>query len=83
MSAATGRLWWHGLIAAVVGGAAGAVDSALALMLINPDQFDLGPNLATTLQTVTVIGLLTGLKCAAAYLKQSPVPWNGVERRET
>lgn len=53
---------------------AGAVDSSLALMILVPQQFNLGPELKRTLLTGLVLGLLTGAKCAFAYLKQSPLP---------
>lgn len=79
----TGQKWFHGLVAAFVGGCAGAFDSGIALILIAPETFNLNKDLTKTLMTVAVLGLLTGLKCAAAYLKQSPVPpeWNGTDRR--
>lgn len=66
--------WLYGLLAAGIGGFAGAVDSSLALMVIAPEKFNLGPNLKTTLWTALVLGALTGAKCAFAYLKQSPLP---------
>jgi hypothetical protein len=75
------RMWVHGLTAAFVGGFAGAVDSGIALILIAPETFNLSSGLRKTLLTVSVLGLLTGIKFAAAYLKQSPNPWQGEERR--
>lgn len=68
------RKWWYGLVGGFIGGAAGALDSSFALMILVPEQFNLGPKLMQTLKTALVIGLLTGAKCAFAYLKQVPVP---------
>lgn len=77
------RKWWHGLIGGFVGGAAGAIDSSMALMVLVPDKFNLGPGLRQTLETAVVLGLLTGIKCAFAYLKQSPLPPEGSDNGET
>lgn len=68
------RHWLHGLVGGFIGGMAGAIDSSLALMILVPEKFNLGPGIKTTLLTAVVLGLLTGIKCAAAYLKQSPLP---------
>lgn len=68
------RKWLHGLIGGFVGGAAGAIDSSLALMVLVPEKFNLGQGLKRTLLTAVVLGGLTGIKCACAYLKQSPIP---------
>ncbi len=69
--------WLHGLIAALIGGAASALDSGLALIIIAPEQFNLNKGLARTLLTITVLGVLSGVKLAFAYLKQSPLPPEG------
>jgi hypothetical protein len=66
--------WKHGLLAAFIGGAASAFDSGLALILIAPNEFNLNSKLWHTLLTVLVLGVLSGIKLAAAYLKQSPTP---------
>jgi hypothetical protein len=68
------RLWKHGLLAALIGGFASSMDSGLALIVIAPDKFNLGLDLWRTLLTMLVLGLLSGAKVAAAYLKQSPFP---------
>ena len=69
----TKQMWLHGLVAAFVGGSANMVTSGLALMLINPEQFNLGPALVHTLLSVFVLAAISGLQTAAAYLKQSPL----------
>lgn len=71
---ATTRRWAYGLTSGFVGGMAGALDSGLALLIIAPADFNLGPQLKKTLVTVLVLGVLTGAKVAFAYLKQSPLP---------
>ncbi len=68
------RVWLYGLLSGIIGGVAGAIDSSLALMIIAPSQFNLGPELFRTLETAGILGLFAGLKCAVAYLKQSPLP---------
>ncbi len=68
------KVWFYGLISGIIGGVAGAIDSSLALMIIAPSQFNLGPELFRTLETALILGLFAGLKCAVAYLKQSPLP---------
>jgi hypothetical protein len=54
------KKWAHGLIGGFVGGAAGALDSSLALMVIVPKEFNLGPGLKQTLQTAAVLGFVNG-----------------------
>jgi gas vesicle protein len=78
----TKEQWVHGLIAAFLGGLAGAVDGGLTVMLIAPETFNLGPGLRKTLLTLTVFGILSGVKLAAAYLKQSPI-WSEQSVTET
>lgn len=70
----TARKWWHGLLAAFIGGAAGALDSSIALMILKPGEFNLGSGFKSMVEASIVIGMLTGVKCAFAYLKQSPLP---------
>lgn len=74
--------WIYGLMAAFIGGAAGAIDSALALIIVDPKDFDLGPNLIKTIKIALVLGLLVGGKMAFAYLKQSPLPKEELNQTE-
>lgn len=71
---ATGRHWFRGLVASFVGGAAGALDSGLALIVVAPDKFNLHDGLARTLITMGILGLLTGLKLGFMYLHKNPLP---------
>lgn len=82
MNQNTGR-WLHGLIAALVIGLASAIDSGLALIIVDPQSFNLTDKLAKTLITIAVLGALSGLKGAFAYLKTAPEPgWDGQDRRD-
>lgn len=76
-----GSNWKHGLIAAFVGGMAGALDSGIALLIVAPNEFDLSKKLGHTLLVIGILGVLSGAKLAFAYLKQSPTPWDGTTDR--
>jgi hypothetical protein len=78
----TPKMWFHGLVAAFIGGGASVISSGFALMIMKPDTFNLGPQLLITVKTVAVLGLFSGIQTAAAYLKQSPL-WDGVVERRT
>jgi hypothetical protein len=75
--------WVHGIVAAFIGGVAGALDSGLALLLIAPETFNLNTGLRKTLLTLTVFGLLSGAKLAFAYLKTAPTPWTSETSQES
>lgn len=66
--------WRHGVLAAFGGGMAGAIESGLALMVLDPEKFNLNAGLCRTILTIFTLGILTGIKVAAAYLRQSPLP---------
>lgn len=66
--------WLLGLWAALIVGVASVIDSGLVLTLSDPDHFNINTGLKRTLITLAVLAALTGVKVAAAYLKQSPVP---------
>jgi len=70
----TTRRWLHGISGGFIGGFAGAIDSGLALIVLAPEKFNLGPGLGFTLKTTLVLGLLTGAKTCFAYLKTVPDP---------
>jgi hypothetical protein len=72
----SGKRWFHGLVAAFIGGLAGAGSSSIALMVLVPEKFNLGPQLALTFKTAAVLMLLSGAQTAFAYLKQAPLPTN-------
>jgi hypothetical protein len=71
------REWIHGLISAFVGGLSGAASSGITLLIVAPNEFNLGEKLAHTVTAVGILSLLTGAQVAFAYLKNSPTPWDG------
>jgi hypothetical protein len=60
------RVWLHGLISALVGGAA----TSISTIVVAPEQF----NLEGGLLNVGKVALVSGIVSAAMYLKQSPLP---------
>jgi hypothetical protein len=68
------RKWLFGVGSGFIGGAAAALHTSVALILMNPETFNLGPQLGHTLLTAFVLGTLCGLQTVFAYLKQSPLP---------
>lgn len=62
------RLWVRGLVAAVINGAS----SSLAVMTIDPADF----NLETGAAKLGKVALVSGLMGAFIYLKQHPDPWD-------
>ena len=62
------KLWLRGLIAAVINGAS----STLAVMVIDPLDF----NLETGLLKLGKVAFVSGLMGAFIYLKQHPDPWD-------
>jgi hypothetical protein len=67
------KLWFRGLFAAVVSGAAGGVLTGMASIGLAPEHFNLqDPKLIVKVAIAgAVANALIGL---AAYLKQSPLP---------
>lgn len=74
------KRWLIGLAGGFIGGMAASVDSALALMIMVPREFNLGPQLWLTIKTAFVLGVLTGVKVMCAYLKKSPLPLSDEEK---
>lgn len=72
-------VWLSGLLAALIGGSAEAVFAGLGVVVLAPEKFEVGPVLWKTLIVLTVLSVLSGIKSAAFYLKQSPVPAQSLE----
>lgn len=70
------KIWFHRLMAAFIGGGAGAVTSGLTSMGFAPEKF----NLTNTSGLLHLVGLMAanfivnGLLSAMFYLRQSPLP---------
>lgn len=71
------RLWLHGLVAAVIGGGAGAVTAGVSASVIDPSHFNFGGELSHTLRLMLGIFVVNGILSAFAYLQKSPVPPEG------
>jgi hypothetical protein len=69
------KTWLNGLI----GGFIGAVAAAVPVVIVDPLKFS--PTVAGGLKNLGAVVLWAGLVGAALFLKQSPTPWDGVDRR--
>lgn len=65
--------WFKGMIAAFVGGGAGAVSNGFGNMLVAPDQFNLS-HPGKLLESIATSFVVSGVVTMMAYLHQSPVP---------
>lgn len=68
--------WAYGLASVFISTAAGSIESGLALIVFDPEDFNLSTKLRKTIGIAVAVGLITGIKAALAYLKQSPLPKN-------
>lgn len=66
--------WGHGLLGAIIGGAANSV----TVMIVDPATF----NLAEGKSKLGAVAIVGAISAAGFYLKTTPVPaWDGEERR--
>ena len=70
-------LWWHRLIGAFISGGAGAASTALSVIVVDPNDFNLSAGLTKVLSVCFVTFLISGIAGAFLYLKDNPVPWDG------
>lgn len=66
--------WLYGLFAALIGGGASAVTSAVTASMIAPDTFNLAGGMSKTLSLIGVTFALNGVLNMFFYLKQQPLP---------
>lgn len=67
--------WFYGLMAALIGGGAGSVSSALGAMNIAPGQFGVAGDPGwNSLKLMGFTFVVSAVIAVAAYLKQSPLP---------
>ena len=59
-------VWLHGLLGAIIGGAAASIGS----MVVDPETFNFGDGL----KKMGTVALISGIINGAFYLKGSPVP---------
>jgi hypothetical protein len=67
-------VWFHGLLAALIGGGSSGVVAGLAAIGIAPDKFDMNSNLHNTMKMVGAVFVISAIISAFGYLKQSPLP---------
>ncbi len=65
--------WAYGLMSGFIGAFSGTVKSTLALMIVDPVNFNL-QHTAKTLGVASAIGILNGIDVACAFLMKSPLP---------
>ncbi len=67
--------WLYGLVAALIGGGAGSITSAVGASWLAPGQFGVaGVQGWNSLKLMLLTFLINGAIAAFAYLKQSPLP---------
>jgi hypothetical protein len=66
------------MLAAVISGAANGAITGFAAIGIDPTHFNLAAGFVHTLSLAGVSAVMSGIIGVAAYLKQSPLPGNGL-----
>jgi hypothetical protein len=67
--------WAYGLVAALIGGGAGAVTAAFGAMVLTPGQYGTGGVAGwNSLKLMALTFAVSGVISMFAYLKQSPLP---------
>ncbi|MGC1418024.1 MAG: hypothetical protein WA817_22235 [Candidatus Acidiferrum sp.] len=68
------ELWFKGLLAAAISGAAGGVLTGFAAVGIDPQHFNLRSGTGATLRIAIAAALINSVIGVAAYLQKSPLP---------
>jgi hypothetical protein len=68
------ELWFKGIVAAAISGAAGGVLTGLAAVGIDPQHFNLQAGIGATLRIGVAAALINSVIGVAAYLQKSPLP---------
>jgi hypothetical protein len=77
------KRWLFGLLAAFIGGGAGAFSSGIAANWLDPKDFNIAAGLRHMLALMGATFLISGATHAMAYLAQSPIPrevWSDEQR---
>jgi hypothetical protein len=72
------QIWFKGMIAAAISGAAGGVLTGFAAVGIDPQHFNLQAGMGATLRIAGAAALINAVIGVAAYLQKSPLPQDGV-----
>jgi len=68
------ELWFKGLLAAAISGAAGGVLTGFAAVGIDPQHFNLQSGISATFRIGAAAALINAVIGVAAYLQKSPLP---------
>jgi hypothetical protein len=74
MSSLSLRIWFKGVLAAAISGAAGGVMTGLAAVGIDPAHFNLQAGLGATARIGIAAAVINSVIGVAAYLQKSPLP---------
>jgi hypothetical protein len=74
MRASRVEIWFKGMVAAGISGAAGGVMTALAAVGIDPGHFNLQAGMGATVRIGGAAALINAVIGVAAYLQKSPLP---------
>ncbi|HUB59042.1 MAG TPA: hypothetical protein VL975_01165 [Candidatus Micrarchaeia archaeon] len=75
------ELWFKGLVAAGISGAAGGVLTGFAAVGIDPHHFNFQTGIGSTFRIALAASLINAIIGVAAYLQKSPLPDESRERR--
>lgn len=67
-------VWFRGLLAAFIGGGAGAVASGFIAVAQTPQQYNLKDGMQNLLVMIAGTFVVVGIINAASYLQKSPLP---------
>lgn len=67
-------VWFRGLLAAFIGGGAGAISSGFISVAQTPQEYNFKDGLHNLLVMVAGTFIVTGISHACAYLQRSPLP---------
>ena len=68
------KVWFRGLLAAAISGAANGIVTGFAAIGVAPEQFNLTQGVGKTFILAGVSALMSAVLGLAMYLKQSPLP---------
>ena len=74
MTLARIELWFKGLLAAAISGAAGGILTGFAAVGIDPQHFNLQAGMGATFRIGFAAALINAVIGVAAYLQKSPLP---------
>lgn len=73
---AKAEIWLRGMAAAVISGGANGAITGFAAIGIDPSHFNLAAGFGHTLSLAGVSSIMSAIIGVAAYLKQSPLPYD-------